>query len=62
MTTCRECFGLGCPMCEIPANPCPDCTGRGEDCDTCGGSGFIETDEPEPDWETIRQERNEANR
>jgi RecJ-like exonuclease len=43
---------------------CTDCNGTGIDedeeiCSSCLGTGFIQDDD-EPDWDNIRDQRNEA--
>lgn len=62
--SCPVCNGLpGCPVCEDVAIDCKICDGTGYDedgaeCPVCSGYGYVEDDD-EPDWDTIRDERNE---
>lgn len=65
--SCPVCNGLpGCPVCsEISTIECQACDGRGYDedgfeCAYCEGSGSVDADD-EPDWDNIRDERNENN-
>lgn len=53
MTVCKECYGAGCPMCEEPRRFRVNEDGEDE---------LIEEDDEGPDWDNIRDERNEQRR
>lgn len=61
--SCSVCNGLpGCPVCSDEPSWCYECEGTGMDedgfaCKYCNGEGIVEDNEP--DWDNIRDERNE---
>lgn len=62
--SCSVCNGVGmCPVCEDSGIDCRICDGAGYDenghmCPVCSGLGYVDEDN-EPDWDNIRDERNE---